>query len=90
MFVKLVEKQEEEIHVIYKNPIPNVSLSQEEIKELREIYLVNDDAPPLIEVKQASLEEYIDRCDCYVVAEVSIIRNVWDSLEQDSIVITYN
>lgn len=100
------------VYVIYKNPVPKVTLSQEEIEKLRELYPVNDETPALIEVEPASLEEYIDRCDCFVLAEVvgepdkyyttgifscawvkyevRVVCDIWDSLEQDTIVITYN
>ena len=100
------------VYVVYKNPVPKVTLSQEEIEELRELYPVNDETPAIADMRVASFEEYIDRSDCFVVAEVvskpdkyykkgivtdafikyeiRIIRDIWDSLEQDTIEISYN
>ena len=45
-------------------------LSQEEISKLREVYPVNDEEPPLVEVELIPFEDMIGICDCYAVAEV--------------------
>ena len=58
------------VYVIYKNPVPVISLSEEEIEALREIYPVNDDTPPNADMVEATFEQYIDRCNCFVVAEI--------------------
>ena len=58
------------INVKNKNSTSPVSLTNEEILKLRETYPINDQLPELADMREATLEEWIDICDNYIEVEV--------------------
>ena len=49
---------------------PITVLSEDEIRSLRKVYPTNDNTPELIDMREASLGEYIELCDSYLEVEV--------------------
>ena len=57
------------IHAVLSGPA-SVSMSEDEISELRAKYPLYEEDPPLIEINKPKLEDLVKRADAFVLAEV--------------------